>query len=175
MEEIEQPPCLSSFTATGQFVTKCDRYLAANTICGGQAYGRRPRPRTSGVPFRSGLSRETPPYPTGPVTTRHSAKLAAKSHRQIHPRRSPKLHHKHGRYPKSEARDCRSTGQVPRPHRGGQVADIPFSPCLHEKSPKQNRRQSIPRLKSPHCQRQSKSEPKGSAKCCHFGFMITSA
>ena len=25
------------------------------------------------------------------------------------------------------------------------------------------------------CQRQSKSEPKGSAKCCHFGFMITSA
>ena len=27
---------------------------------------------------------------------------------------------------------------------------------------------------APNCQRQSKSEPKGSAKCCHFGFGIIS-
>jgi exodeoxyribonuclease-1 len=29
-------------------------------------------------------------------------------------------------------------------------------------------------LPSPRCQRQSKSEPKGSAKCCHFGVGIIS-
>ena len=35
---------------------------------------------------------------------------------------------------------------------------------------------ALARLAEPYCQRQSKSGPKGSAKCCHFGFgVMTSA
>ncbi len=67
MEEIEQPPCLSSFTATGQFVTKCDRYLAANMICGGKhmavdsglGHRRRIGPHIAGVAVRKVEHEET--------------------------------------------------------------------------------------------------------------------